>query len=111
MAIPTALGVVSLVFLLQPLIPGDPVDFLLGEQVTLADREELRRAYDLDKPLIQQYLISVTTNVNLNTIIKRYFFIQGINFKPLYRLVLKPRQLPFGKSSRIFLNLAYSLFN
>lgn len=57
MAIPTALGVVSLVFLLQPLIPGDPVDFLLGEQVTLADREELRRAYDLDKPLIQQYLI------------------------------------------------------
>lgn len=54
---PTVLGVVSLVFLLRPMIPGDPVDYMLGENALPADREVLRAQFNLDKPVFQQYLI------------------------------------------------------
>lgn len=58
--IPTVLGVVTLVFMLRPLLPGDPVDFMLGENALSADREQLRAEYDLDKPVFTQYVIFMT---------------------------------------------------
>lgn len=45
------LGVVCLVFLLIHLIPGDPVDVMLGESARPADREALRSSLGLDRPL------------------------------------------------------------
>lgn len=48
------LGVVVLVFLLIHLIPGDPVDVMLGEAATAADREALRHQLGLDRPLAAQ---------------------------------------------------------
>lgn len=47
---PTALLVVALVGALLQLIPGDPVDALLGEQSLPADRAVLRAALGLDLP-------------------------------------------------------------
>ncbi len=55
-SIPTLLGVVTLVFLLLHMVPGDPVDALLGETAMAADREALRHAMHLDQPLLAQYL-------------------------------------------------------
>ena len=55
-AIPTLLGVATLVFLMLHLVPGDPVDALLGEMALPADREALRHALHLDAPLWTQYL-------------------------------------------------------
>jgi len=54
-AIPTLLGVATLVFFLLHLVPGDPVDALLGETAMQADREALRVALHLDEPIWQQY--------------------------------------------------------
>jgi peptide/nickel transport system permease protein len=54
--LPILLGVVSLVFLLVHLVPGDPVDLLLGEQAVAADRAELRARLGLDRPLGEQYV-------------------------------------------------------
>lgn len=54
-AVPTLLGVATLVFFLLHLVPGDPVDALLGESALVADREAMRHALNLDLPLIQQY--------------------------------------------------------
>jgi peptide/nickel transport system permease protein len=54
-AIPLLLGVVTLVFLLGRIVPGDPVDIMLGESAPAADREALRRSLGLNKPLIVQY--------------------------------------------------------
>jgi len=49
------LGVLTLVFLLIHIIPGDPVDVMLGESALPADREALRQTLGLDLPLYQQW--------------------------------------------------------
>jgi peptide/nickel transport system permease protein len=54
--IPVLLGVVTLVFFLIHMIPGDPVDAMLGENASDAGRQELRAALGLDRPLLHQYL-------------------------------------------------------
>jgi ABC-type dipeptide/oligopeptide/nickel transport system permease component len=48
--------VVSLVFLLIHLVPGDPIQQMLGEGVPVADLQAARHAYGLDLPLSQQYM-------------------------------------------------------
>jgi len=52
---PTLLGALTLVFLLSHFIPGDPVEVMLGETASAADKEELRRQLGLDQPLMAQY--------------------------------------------------------
>ena len=51
------LGVSTIVFLLIHIIPGDPVEVMLGETAQLADREALKSALGLDRPLWQQWLM------------------------------------------------------
>jgi len=53
--LPTIFGVLTLVFLLIHLIPGDPVDIMLGETASAADRQELRQVLGLNQPLLVQY--------------------------------------------------------
>ncbi len=48
--------VVSVVFLLIHLVPGDPVAQMLGEGAASADIEAARHAYGLDAPIGQQYV-------------------------------------------------------
>lgn len=48
-------GVVTIVFLLIHMIPGDPVEIMLGESASTADREALRIALGLDQPLLVQF--------------------------------------------------------
>ena len=61
-AFAVVLGVVCLVFFLLHLVPGDPVEVMLGESARPADREALQRALGLDQPLhvqFGQYLASL----------------------------------------------------
>ena len=48
--------VVSLVFLLIHLVPGDPILQMLGEGAPASDIQATRHAYGLDAPLGQQYI-------------------------------------------------------
>lgn len=48
------LGVSTLVFFLLVLIPGDPVDVVLGESAQAADREAMRQALGLDRPVAER---------------------------------------------------------
>jgi peptide/nickel transport system permease protein len=48
-------GVSTLVFLLLVMIPGDPVDVVLGESAQAADREAMRAALGLDRPLLERW--------------------------------------------------------
>ena len=54
-AILVVFGVISIVFLLIHLIPGDPVEIMLGEAASAADRQALRAALGLDQPLLPQF--------------------------------------------------------
>jgi ABC-type dipeptide/oligopeptide/nickel transport system permease component len=54
--IPVLWGVGTIVFLLIHLVPGDPVDIMLGENALPASREELRANLGLDRPLPHQYV-------------------------------------------------------
>lgn len=53
--LPSLFGVITLSFFLIHLVPGNPVDFILGEQADPRDRERLTRELGLDVPLAQQY--------------------------------------------------------
>ncbi len=55
-AIPTLLGVISAVFLIIHLTPGDPAQTILGEYATKEQVIELREQLGLNRPLFVQYL-------------------------------------------------------
>jgi len=50
------LGVSSITFFLLHLVPGDPVEVMLGESASIADRATLRTDLGLDEPLAVQWL-------------------------------------------------------
>lgn len=54
-AIPIALIVATLVFSLIHMIPGDPVEIMLGDGAQAADVAVLRERLGLDRPLLEQY--------------------------------------------------------
>ncbi|HZP06408.1 MAG TPA: ABC transporter permease [Terracidiphilus sp.] len=56
LTLPVVWLVVSLVFLLIHLVPGDPVQMMLGEGATPADLDTLRHQIGLDQPLRVQYM-------------------------------------------------------
>ncbi len=51
----TVFGVLLLTFLLVHLVPGDPVEVMLGESATMADRSQLRADLGLNRPLLVQF--------------------------------------------------------
>jgi ABC-type dipeptide/oligopeptide/nickel transport system permease component len=54
--LPVLWVVVSVVFLLIHIVPGDPVEQMLGEGARPADIAALRHSYGLDQPLGKQYI-------------------------------------------------------
>ena len=55
LTIPVLIGVSTLVFLLIHLIPGDPVQAMLGDSASPQDIETLRERLGLNRPLYVQY--------------------------------------------------------
>jgi peptide/nickel transport system permease protein len=53
--LPIALLVATLVFSLIHMIPGDPVEMMLGDGAQRSEVESLRHELGLDRPLIEQY--------------------------------------------------------
>ena len=53
--VPVLWGVATLVFAVTNILPGDPVDLMLGETARPAQREVLRKALGLDRPLRVRY--------------------------------------------------------
>ncbi len=48
-------GVLLLTFMLIHLVPGDPVEVMLGESASVADRDALRADLGLNQPIIKQF--------------------------------------------------------
>ena len=49
-------GVMTIVFMLIHIVPGDPVEVMLGESAQVADREALRETLGLNLPLSTQWV-------------------------------------------------------
>ena len=64
--IPTLFGVITLVFLMIALAPGDPARVMLGERANAEQIAQLRAELGLDKPLIQQYGFYLSRVVRLD---------------------------------------------
>lgn len=56
LAIPTLLVVITIIFILVRVIPGDPARAALGDQASDETVAQLRTTLGIDKPLWQQYL-------------------------------------------------------
>ncbi|MFN7916945.1 MAG: nickel ABC transporter permease [Vicinamibacterales bacterium] len=56
LTIPVLIGVATLVFSLIHLVPGDPVQAMLGESASPQDVAQMRTRLGLDRPLYAQYL-------------------------------------------------------
>lgn len=79
--LPVVLGVLCLTFLLLHLVPGDPVDVMLGESASVADREALKAELGLNQPMWQQFLqytahllhgdfgVSIHTHTDISTLL------------------------------------------
>ena len=66
LALPTLLGVATIVFLLVRLLPGDPASVIAGPQATEADISRIRHQLDLDQPIWLQYVSFLTRLVQGN---------------------------------------------
>lgn len=55
LALPALWVIVTLVFLLAHIVPGDPVQQMLGEGARAEDLQQLRHSLGLDQPIAQQY--------------------------------------------------------
>jgi peptide/nickel transport system permease protein len=57
LTVPVLFGVATLVFSLIHLVPGDPVQAMLGDSASPQDMAELRGRLGLDRPLVVQYSV------------------------------------------------------
>jgi peptide/nickel transport system permease protein len=55
--VPVVFGVVLLTFLLVHAVPGDPVEVMMGESASSADRMQLRADLGLDQPIYMQFWV------------------------------------------------------
>lgn len=64
--IPTLLGVVTIVFFMLALAPGDPARLMLGSAATPESVSQLRQELGLDQPLLTQYGMYLSRVVRLD---------------------------------------------
>ena len=64
--IPTLLGVLTIVFFMTALSPGDPARVMLGERANAEQLEQLREELGLNKPIGEQYLIYLKNSIKLD---------------------------------------------
>lgn len=81
------LGVITAVFFIIHLIPGDPVELMLGETAPMADREQLRQALGLHQPLVVQWWQYLAGVLQLD-------FGQSLHSRVPITEILAPRLLP-----------------
>jgi ABC-type dipeptide/oligopeptide/nickel transport system permease component len=59
LTLPALWLILTLVFLLAHIVPGDPVQQMLGEGARIEDVQQVRHSLGLDRPIPAQYLVGV----------------------------------------------------
>lgn len=81
--IPVVIGMTIIVFLILHLAPGDPVDLIVGPNVTPEVYESIRRKLGLDQPLIIQYLRF------MKSVVKGDLGVSILQERPVIELILE----------------------
>jgi peptide/nickel transport system permease protein len=97
-------GVITLVFILFNILPGDPARMMLGQRADISSVDAIHKDLGLDKPLMSQYLnflndlspISLHNNLDPDN----YWYLSPEKYSPYLKL------LSFGKTS-IVLKMPY----
>lgn len=66
LAIPVLIGIMTVVFILLQLIPGDPALALSGEKASVEQVERVREEFGLNRPLPVQYAYFLKSAITLN---------------------------------------------
>ena len=86
-------GVVTLVFFLFNVLPGDPARLTMGQRTDVASIENARKAMNLDKPLVTRYLLYLNNlspiSVNERVMQERYHFFSIVDLPGNNVLVAK----------------------
>ena len=86
-------GVVTLVFFLFNVLPGDPARLTMGQRTDVASIENARKAMNLDKPLVTRYLLYLNNlspiSVNEKVMQERYHFFSIVDLPGNNVLVAK----------------------
>jgi peptide/nickel transport system permease protein len=85
------LGVITLVFILFNILPGDPARMMLGQRADIASVEAIHKDLGLDKPLLTQYanflndLSPVSFHNNDNT--ESYWYLDPAKYSTFVKLI------------------------
>jgi ABC-type dipeptide/oligopeptide/nickel transport system permease component len=80
--IPVLLGILTIVFFLQRLIPGNPADVVLGVDAPLQAKQEWLQKYNFDKPIFEQYTLYLVS------VLKGDFGHTFSNYQPIFEVIL-----------------------
>jgi len=94
------LGVITLVFVLFTILPGDPARMMLGQRADISSVEAIHKDLGLDKPLIAQYFNFLNDlsplSVHQNHDPDNYWYLDPEKFSPCIKLI------SIGNSSLVF---------
>ena len=99
--VPVVFGVVLLTFLLVHAVPGDPVEVMLGESASSADRTQLRADLGLNQPIYMQF------GVYLNKLVHGDLGVSIHSKKPIVDLLAE--RLP-ATAKLALLALSFAIF-
>jgi len=101
-ALLTLLGVVTVIFLLFTLLPGDPAQMMLGQNESEEQLNNLRKKYGFDKPIISQYgyYLNDLSPISLHSLDKNDFSYLDYDKYDAFRLIS-------SKNSAVVLKLPY----
>ncbi|MEM2551978.1 MAG: ABC transporter permease, partial [Sulfolobales archaeon] len=66
LVLPTLIGVITMIFFLVRILPGDPTHLLAGEQASPEIIERLRAEFGLDRPIYEQYVLYLKSVLTLD---------------------------------------------
>jgi peptide/nickel transport system permease protein len=66
LVLPTLIGVITMIFFLVRILPGDPTHLLAGEQASPEIIERLKAEFGLDRPIYEQYILYLKSVLTLD---------------------------------------------
>ncbi|MFW5792902.1 MAG: ABC transporter permease [Bacteroidota bacterium] len=84
-------GVITLIFFLFKVLPGDPARMMLGQRADIASVEAIQKELGLDKPLLTQYANYINDispiSIHKHSDTKSYFYLDEEKYSPYFSFI------------------------